>query len=941
VDTRQTTATALVLRFGTFEFRPARMLLLDQGKAVRLGNRALDILHILIERAGEVVTKEELIEYTWPTTVVEEGNLRVHIGALRRVLRDGEGGSRYIVNVIGRGYSFVAEVRREEENEADLSPSMPPSSRQNDLPAPLTRMLGRSEDVTALLELLRSSRLVTVVGPGGVGKSTLALDVASSLVDSHRERARFVDLAAIADPALVPQSCATAIGMVVPATTPVPSLVAFLRDKEMLLLLDNCEHVIDAAAAVTEAILKGAPAMRVLATSREPLRIQGERQHRLHPLHIPPADENMTAASARQYPSVELFAERASTTNARAFDLTDANAHWVADICRRLDGIPLAIELAAARVGLLGARDLLARLAEQLFSLTAGRRTGAARHQTLRAALDWSYSLLSAQEQAVLRRLSVFSAAFTLDSAVAVAAGGTLSEAQVVDAMMSLAEKSLLTADTDDPDVRYRLLQTTQSYAQEKLASTDDSAHIFHWHAHYVLKLLRRGETDWERMSRAEWVKAYDHAVDDVRAALQWAFATHGDLDFTVELTIAAVPFAFQMALTEEIRDRLAWVLQRITALAVRQPALEARVSQALDALNNNMEAARRDNTNTGALREDVLRGDLTKHQVGPLVQLTIIQIEDGEYRAAVESAGRLGEVARAAGDAAAELVADRVMAQAQHFLGNHAVARTLVERVMAHPAKSVPLSYVSVQVDRRVSMRIVLARIHWISGYPDQAMEVLEEALQYSGADTPFAVCQALALAACPVAFWRGDYAALARFVPQLIEQAERFRLGNWRAYGECYARLVTGSERSDTPDSRANQAEIVRLASDKRLLRHTVATAAPDLMGWTVDEPDSAEGWCAPELLRIQAEQLLATQPPQTARARAETLLRQSLELARSQGAAAWGLRTAASLSSLYEQQDRGREARATLSEALEHIVGGDTTRDVMAARAQLAKL
>ena len=932
-----------MLRFGTFEFRPARMLLLDQGKAVRLGNRALDILRILIERAGQVVTKEELIEYTWPTTVVEEGNLRVHIGALRRALRDGDGGSRYIVNVIGRGYSFVAEVRREEEAEADSGPSTPPGE-QNELPAPLTRMLGRSGDVTALVELLRSSRLVTIVGPGGVGKSTLALDVASSLVDSHRERGRFVDLASIGDPALVPQSCATAIGMVVPATHPVAGLVTFLRDKEMLLLLDNCEHVIDAAAAVTEAILKGAPAMRILATSREPLRIQGERQHRLNPLHVPPEDENITAATARQYPAVQLFAERASTS-ARSFELTDANAHWVASICRRLDGIPLAIELAAARAGLLGARDLLARLDEQMFLLAAGRRTATARHQTLRAALDWSYSLLSVEEQAVLRRLSVFSAAFTLDSAVAVAARGELSDAQVVDAMMSLAEKSLLTADTGDSDVRYRLLQTTQSYAQEKLAGTADYAHIFRWHAEYVLKLLRRGEIDWERMTRAEWVRAYDHAVDDVRAALQWAFATHGDLDFAAELTLAAVPFAFQMALTEEIRDRLAWVLKQVISQAVRQPALEVRVSQALDALNNNLEAARRDSTHTGTLREGVSRGELTRDHVGPLVHLTIIQIEDGEYGAAVQSAGRLADVARAVGEPAAELVADRVMAQAQHFRGNHAVARTLAERVIANPAKSIPLSYLSVQVDVRVSMRIVLARIHWISGYPDRALEVVEEALEHAASDTPFAECQTLALAACPIAFWRGDSPALDRFVPRLIEQAERFRLGNWRAYGECYTRLVAGradSVTSGSPECHANKAEIVRLASDKRLLRQTVATADSELMGWAIIEPertsDSSEGWCAPELLRIRGVQLLATQPQ--LESRAESLLQQSLELARAQGAASWGLRTAVSLSSLYERQGRGLEARTTLSAALEHIVAGEGTRDVTAARVQLAR-
>ena len=271
--------------------------------------------------------------------------------------------------------------------------------------------------------------------------------------------------------------------------------------------------------------------------------------------------------------------------------------------------------------------------------------------------------------------------------------------------------------------------------------------------------------------------------------------------------------------------------------------------------------------------------------------------------------------------------MSDRVKAQAQHFYGNHLVARTLAERVMANRAKSVPLAYMSVQVDHRVSMRIVLARIHWICGYPDRAREVVEEALEYALADTPFAVCQTLALAACPIAFWCGDVRALQSFVPRLIEEADRFRLGNWRVYGECYSRLLAGA-------SRGNKADIVRLASDKRLLRQTVATVEPQQMGWATLEPerasDSTEGWGAPELLRIRAVHL---QP------RAESLLRQSLELARSQEAASWGLRTAMSLSGLYESQGRGGEARATLSEALERIVGGDTTRDVLAARAQLA--
>ncbi|MEI9985404.1 MAG: winged helix-turn-helix domain-containing protein [Aliidongia sp.] len=412
----------------TYEFGPFRLLasrhaLLRDGRAVRLGSRALEILLLLVENAGDLVGKEALLQRVWPDTIVEEGALRTHIGALRKALGDGQEEARYILNVTGRGYRFVAPVTMvpltaAAEAETETAYSAPLA--QHNLPARLNRMIGRDEVVPAVRQQVTQRRFVTIVGPGGIGKTTVALAVAEGLVESFAGGVRFVDLSAVSDPMHVPNALGSALEISVVVENPLPGLIDFLRRRQMLLVLDNCEHVIDAVARLAEAILRRAPDIALLATSREPIRAEGERIYRLAPMAVPPAGTGLAVAEALRYPAIELFAERA-LSGLGGSELTDGDAALIAETCRRLDGIPLAIELVAARVDQLGLRGLAAMLDDHFLVSTQGRRTSIARHRTLGDLMGWSFALLSPIEQTVLLRLSVFRGRFTLKGAVAVA----------------------------------------------------------------------------------------------------------------------------------------------------------------------------------------------------------------------------------------------------------------------------------------------------------------------------------------------------------------------------------------------------------------------------------------------------------------------------------------------------------------------------------------
>jgi predicted ATPase len=351
-------------------------------------------------------------------------------------------------------------------------------------------------------------------------------------------------LAPLSDPALVPATVAAAAGIELPGGVVSPGRVAnALSGKRLLVVLDNCEHLIEAAATMAEALLRASPAAQVIATSREPLRAEGEWLYPVPPLGVP-AEDARDADDPVRYGAVRFFVERARATDSH-FAPGRRNTALIAAVCRRLDGIPLAIELAAARVASLGIDELAAHLDDVFNLLTGGRRTALPRHQTLRATLDWSHGLLAGPERMVLRRLAVFASAFNLEAACAVVASAEFAPSEVVDGPASLATKSLVAAEVDVTIASYRLLDTTRAYAVEKLGESGELEQLARRHAEYCRDLFERAENEWDTRPTAEWLADYGRQIDDLRAALDWAFSPRGNASVGVALTVAAVPFGF------------------------------------------------------------------------------------------------------------------------------------------------------------------------------------------------------------------------------------------------------------------------------------------------------------------------------------------------------------------------------------------------------------
>jgi len=935
--------------FGSFRLLPERRLLLEGDKPVRLGSRALDILVALVERPGEVFGKEELITRVWPDTIVEESNLKFQISMLRRTLG---GGNRYLVNVPGRGYCFVAPVALAEEPRP-AEPQAAATNREHNLPTHLTRMIGRADTVSTLAARLARERLIMIVGPGGIGKTSVALAVAEALIPAYDHGVWLIDLAPVSDPRLVPTALAGVLGLEIRSDNPLPGLVAALRDKRMLLGLDNCEHVIEAAAALAFAILRAALGVHILATSREPLRVEGERVFRLPPLASPPASAGITAAEALGFPAVQLFAERAATS-LDEFELSDADAPLVVDICRKLDGLPLAIEFAAARVEAFGVHGLVARLDERLRLLTSGRRMVVPRHRTLSATLDWSYQLLPEAEQRVLRRLGVFAGGFTLDAAVAVAGDGTHVESEIIDQVAELVAKSLVAVDVGDAEPRLRLLETTRVYALTKLAESGEFAALGRRHAEYYRDLL---EAVPDSSKGNDPVSAYAREIDNIRAALAWAFAAGGDPSIGVALAVASVPkIWFEMSLPNECRgwmEKALGVLDVVDRSTNREMILQYALGYSL-MLEGMNDRARTALTRASELAERLADLD---HQLRTLAGLAAICHRLQDFHGAVALGRRAEEVVKASSDLIALSTADWILGASLQLLGEYAEALTYAQRTYVRTAvPAVRQAHIArLGRDSFISAGSTVALIRWTQGLPDQSAQTAQNVLAKAGAgDHPVSLCLALTWCGCIIPLRLGDLQTAERSIARLKDHAQSHGLNAYYANGLCFEGQLSAKRGDVVAAERLLRAGLKNLQQTQSETLYTVfltglaeVLAAAGRFGESLDAADEVlrrternnAFWWMPEALRIKGEVLLLLDKADTTAA--EDHFHRSLELSHRQGALSWELRTAMSLAHLQRAQGRVKEARGLLWSVYRRFTEGFATADLKTAKALLDDL
>jgi predicted ATPase/DNA-binding winged helix-turn-helix (wHTH) protein len=945
--------------FGRFRILPQRREVLADGRPMELGGRAFDLLVVLIEANGAVVSKDELMSRVWPGRIVEDNNLHAQIKALRKAFADHE----LIRTIVGRGYQFRGEVRarppsRSERAEPGTASEVSGLPRPpTNLPAPTSELIGRDGVIVEVIGLVADHRFVTLTGTGGIGKTRLGLEVARHLLPQFAGGVWVAELASLSDPRLVSVTVARALGLEVVSGVVSPErIAAALGSKQIMLVLDNCEHVIAAAAEMAETLLHANSAARVIATSREPLRAESERLYRVPPLAVP-AEDTLTLEEVLRHGAVALFVTLAQAADPHfAFDWQAAAA--IAGICRRLDGIPLAIELAAARASTLGVQELASRLDDCFNLLTEGRRTALRRHQTLHATLDWSYELLPESERAVLRRLSIFASGFTLEAAIGVIANAETLASDVLDGVANLVTKSLVAADVGGATVHYRLLGTTRAYAREKLAEHGELEQAARRHAQYYWDLCGQAEAEWETRPAAEWLADYGTQIGNVRSALDWAFSPSGDASIGVALTAAAVPLWCQLSLIEECRSRAEQALSHVAPGSNRDTRCEMQLEAALALSLFHTKGPERE---TGAAWIRALavadRLEDTEYQLRALWGLWSHRISSGEYRAALAFAERFRGLAAKQPDPAARLIADRMIGSVRLWMGDQTNARRHIERMLSRYVDPLHRSHALRFVwDQRVAGEIVLAVILWLQGFPDQAMGTVQETIERARAsDHAISLCYTLARAACPVALWVGDLAAAECYVSMLLDHSAKLGMAVWQAEGRCFKGMLLFKRGTDGTGLRLLRTALDELRETGSVLRDSAflcalaeGLAATGQVAEGLAAVDQAlersesceERWCIAELLRIKGELLLLECAPKAA-ASAENHFRQALDWARRQGALSWELRAATSLARMWRKQRQSKEARELLAPIFDRFTEGFDTADLKATKALLDEL
>jgi predicted ATPase len=901
----------------------------------------LEILAVLAERPGELVTKDTLMNRVWPGAIVEENTLQVHISAIRRSL--GADGPR-VQAVSGRGYRLYGTWAKRQET--DLQPAADPAQagfgrndRRTNLPAAITPLLGRSFAAAQLARLLSAHRLVTLTGPGGIGKTALALEVARTLSANATGDAYVVDLASVSNPDLVASAIAGVTDVRLGGEDASAASVArALMMRQMLLVLDNCEHVIGSAAEAAESIIRICPGVTLLATSREDLRVEGEIVYRVSPLSFPQEhDQDPDAVLAQS--AVQLFIARIASQDPAFVPETRAIAD-IAAICRQLDGIPLAIEFAAARAATLGLNQVAARLDDRFGLLTTGRRTALPRHQTLRATLDWSYDLLTEWERQLLCRSAIFPAGFTAGGAMAVTRDLERPNPSMLDGIGNLVAKSLITFDGLSGSGRWRQLETTRAYSTEKLVENGEIHHVTRLALEFLRDLFKSDSQGTAVASSPEKIAADRRDIDNVRWAIDRALSSPDTLMIGLELTAYSASLWFRLSLMFEYRQRVERALDRLGDLPTPDTHLEMRLHTALgyslwySGPDTDPARMQRSFDFAGKLAKEVGDADILFRSLwGTWASARGV----GEHDRARAAADQYAEVAGSTIDKRHGVLADRMLALTLHDLGDHIQAgrhaRSVIDRAPIVDSESNN----DLQVDAHVAMLTTLARIQWVQGLPDQAKATVQDAIDAAlKMDHWFSVCYVLFLAGCPVSLWIGDQAEAELRIGMLRE-----RTGGNPGFTQ-HAQIFSAALEL----RRGGQADQLKAAYiEPRIQYATMAKVHRLIEQPTLPLPypesiPSHAPWSLPEVLRVDAEILIWREGP-SAFASAEAKLLDALEHARRHSALSWELRIATSLARIWSSDGRTREARSLLRQIYGRFNEGFQTEDLRAAAALLENL
>jgi predicted ATPase len=802
--------------------------------------------------------------------------------------------------------------------------------------------------------LVATQRIVTLTGPGGIGKTRVAIAAARQLLPRFPDGVWFAELAPLTNGDLVADTVAAILGIEFGGAASLARIAKSLGSKRVLLILDNCEHVIDHAAATAEAVARANSNCRVLATSRERLRAEGEWTYPVPPLEVP-APDTQDLPDWRHRGAVGLFFARALAVDP-SFSADAWRIALVGAVCRRLDGIPLAIELAAARAATLGLAELAGRLDDRFNLLTGGRRTALPRQHTLRATLDWSYALLSARERTILWRAAIFVGGFRLEAAIAVAGNAGTTRSDVIEGIASLVAKSLIALDDAEPASRWRMLETTRAYAFEKLTESGELALVARRHAEYYRDFFSRAETEANTRSVTEWLPTYRRDLDNLRAALDWAFSPSGDAATGIGLTIAGVPLWTHLSLMQECRGWAKRALASVRAMENPDRRCEMRLSTALGAalmytqLGPEPRAAFMQALGIAESLHD------TDYRLRALWSLWVDRMNDGALADSLTLAEKLRSLAEDSVDPIAKAIGHRTMGFTLHFLGEQADARKYLEQMLT--------SYVPAPRERPVlrfhfdpwfTAQMRLGVILWLQGYPNQAMRTVEQYIDDAvGINHPGTLCNGLASGACPAALLSGDLNAAERWVTTSLESAERFGL-MWETDARCLQGILfirRGQIARGLNIILDTLREFFNAMSHSRYEMFFAALA--DALGQIGDvagglaaveralerTAQTNSKWYLAEFLRIKGE-LTLSENRCGAESAAETLFKESHDLARHQGALSWELRTATSLARLYDKQGQITRAREALAPVYARFTEGFETADLMASRALLDAL